>query len=134
MRNDILIPDYCCLSKRDANESEPDINAWLGPKGTVSPLHYDPKNNLLTQIFGTKQVILFSPLDTANVYPFEDVLLQNTSQINPLDVNIEKYPLFKHCSMYKCLLKPGKMLYMPPKWWHYVTALDKSFSVSFWWE
>lgn len=32
-----------------------------------------------------------------------------------------------------CYLGPGEMLYIPPNWWHHVTALTPSFSVSFWW-
>jgi len=33
-----------------------------------------------------------------------------------------------------CVLEPGQMLYVPPRWWHYVKALAISFSVSFWWQ
>lgn len=32
-----------------------------------------------------------------------------------------------------CILEEGDMLYIPPKWWHYVRSLTTSLSVSFWW-
>lgn len=135
LKEDICIPEYCCLSTNyDNTEEEPDINAWFGPKGTVSPLHYDPKHNILSQIFGTKQIILFSPQDSDFLYPYEGKLLSNTAQINPLNPDLEKFPNFNKATMFKCLLCPGDMLFLPEKWWHHVTALDKSFSVSFWWQ
>ncbi|GLV42799.1 Jumonji domain containing 5 [Carabus blaptoides fortunei] len=134
LRNDILVPDYCCLSKNYDESCEPDINAWFGPKHTVSPLHYDPKNNILAQVFGTKQIVLFAPKDSKYLYPHEGTLLNNTAQVNPLSPDTGMFPSFNQATMYKCLLRPGEMLYMPPKWWHHVTALDKSFSVSFWWQ
>ena len=28
----------------------------------------------------------------------------------------------------------GSMLYVPPRWWHYVKALAMSFSIGSWWQ
>ncbi|XP_066151177.1 lysine-specific demethylase 8-like isoform X1 [Euwallacea fornicatus] len=133
LREDIRVPDYCCCSLNYLESSEPDINAWLGPKGTVSPLHQDPKNNILAQVYGTKRLLLFSPEDTPYLYPHGEKMLSNTAQVDPLKPD-DKFPDFNKAKMYKCLLQPGEMLFIPQKWWHHVTALDKSFSVSFWWQ
>lgn len=131
LKKDFSIPDYCSLG---SSKNAPDIKAWLGPKGTISPLHYDPKHNLLCQVFGTKSIILASPQDTENLYPHESEFLQNTSQIDAKNLDVEKFPLVEKVKFYNLTLQPGDCLYMPPKWWHYVQSNSSSFSVSFWWE
>lgn len=134
LRQDIIVPEYCCVSNMTDVEVQPDIKAWLGPKGTVSPMHHDPKHNLLCQVFGHKRIILAAPDDTANLYAHENDMLANTSLIDAEHIDFEKFPLAANVKFYTLTLYKGEMLYIPPKWWHYVRSLDKSFSVSFWWE
>lgn len=129
--NDIYIPDYCCVSDID---DPPDINAWFGPKGTISPLHTDPKHNLLAQVVGIKQVVLFSPDDDQYLYPHKVQMLNNTSQVDLDNVDLINFPLFSKANRYSCTLRSGDILYIPPKWWHHVTSKTISFSVSFWFE
>lgn len=131
LKADISEPEYCCFS--ESNESV-DVMAWYGPKGTVSPLHHDPKRNLLTQVVGEKRLFLFSPSDSEHLYPHEHELLNNTAEVDPRNPDLERHPKYKNAKPYYCVLKPGQMLYIPPKWWHFVESLSISFSVSFWWE
>ncbi|XP_012143170.1 jumonji C domain-containing protein 5 isoform X4 [Megachile rotundata] len=132
LKEDFMVPEYCSFTDNDSIES-PDINAWFGPEGTVSPLHFDPKHNLLCQVFGYKRVILYHPNDSSNLYPYDTKLLNNTAQVDPLSPNYEKWPEFSKAKGWIGYLKPGEMLYIPPKWWHHVTSLSPSFSISFWW-
>ena len=54
-------------------------------------------------------------------------------QLDLDDLDLTKCPEFASLPFKQCILEPGQMLFIPPKHWHYVKALDISFSVSFWW-
>lgn len=136
LAKDILTPDYCCVGSC----GEPLLNAWFGPGGTVTPLHHDPYHNLLCQVVGTKRVLLYPhnsgdySSNISRMYPHTDPLLFNTSQVDPENLEIIKFPLFSDVSGLVATLKPGDMLFIPRGWWHHVRALEVSFSVSFWWD
>ncbi len=135
LRNDIYLPEYCLYLSQDEDvDSNIDINAWFGPRGTVSPLHYDPKHNFLCQVIGEKYVRLYDEKYSNLLYPHEGNILKNTSQIDVENLDESKFPLSKVVPFWEGVLKSGEMLYIPPKCWHYIRSLSLSFSVSFWWE
>ncbi|KOX74949.1 Ankyrin-2 [Melipona quadrifasciata] len=114
LKDDFTVPEYCNFTDRN-NVEQPDINAWFGPSGTISPLHFDPKNNFLCQVFGYKRVILYHPSDSSNLYPYDTKLLNNTAQVDPLNPDFEKWPNFCKAKGFMVYLKPGEILYIPPK-------------------
>lgn len=137
LKNDIVIPDYCCISDTDDcdPDSDTEINAWFGPGGTVSPCHYDIKHNLLAQVVGRKLVWLYPQSSSKALYPHEGIL-NNTSQVDVEHPDEFKFPLFPemdHKARVELILKPGQLLYIPPKHWHYIKSIEESLSVSFWW-
>ena len=103
LRKDILIPEYCSVSPQLAgstntsaedtkpmNENnfqpakEPIIKAWLGPAGTLTPLHTDRYHNILAQVIGSKYVRLYPPSETSKMYQrgvVDGIDMSNTSQI-----------------------------------------------------
>ncbi|XP_048349186.1 bifunctional peptidase and arginyl-hydroxylase JMJD5 [Sphaerodactylus townsendi] len=131
LKQDIGIPDYCCLGKGE--EDDITVNAWFGPAGTVSPLHQDPQQNFLVQVMGRKYVRLYSPAETEKLYPHEGHLLHNTSQVDVEEPDLVRFPRFETAAFQACILNPGQVLFIPVQYWHYVRALDTSFSISFWW-
>jgi hypothetical protein len=112
LRDDVCVPDYCCCDMPgrqapnddgngdddgdddvvvddddDDNDmpADPLLNAWFGPAHTVSPAHTDPHHNILAQVVGCKYVRLFSPTQTAAMYPrgSEDGIdMSNTSSLD----------------------------------------------------
>lgn len=95
LRADISIPDLCYCDpapnplphiKDILKLEDPLLNAWFGPKGTISPLHTDPYHNILAQVVGYKYVRLYAPDQTAWLYPRSveenGVDMSNTSQVD----------------------------------------------------
>jgi [protein]-arginine 3-hydroxylase / protease len=129
LKSDFLIPDYCCLlSSEDEEDSDVIVNGWLGPIGTISPLHHDPYHNILAQVHGLstlslsflflhtghKYVRLYSPNESDNLYPLEVATkMSNNSQIDLLNIQEDLYPKALQASYCDVILHPGDMLFIP---------------------
>lgn len=109
-------------------------NLWMcGARGSVSPCHYDPYDNVLVQIVGTKKVSLFNPNQSDLLYPALGTLQKNTSRVDIGNPDYDMYPQSRRLTGHEITLHPGDAVYIPKKWWHYCVATDVSASVNFWW-
>ncbi|KAL1900619.1 hypothetical protein Sste5346_002344 [Sporothrix stenoceras] len=160
LQADLAIPDACYTStwtEDDGGNNDDDdigipevpVNAWIGPAGTITPLHTDPHHNLLAQVVGRKYIRLYAPEHTAALEPrgYEEggIDMNNTSKVDvgvvegwdvveeADEINDDERNRFRDIPYVDCILEPGDTLYIPLGWWHYVRSLRVSFSVSFWW-
>lgn len=131
LKNDVIIPDICF--RESTNTENVDLNMWIGPADTVSPLHTDPRKNMFVQVHGTKLFRMVSPDDTESVYPF-DGILSNTSQVDVENPNLEEFPDFAKVRVLDAVVNPGDAIFIPEKWWHFVRSTTPSISISFWFD
>ena len=165
LREDILVPPHCNVTtpadwSKPASllaamlpvRPPPDVYLWLGHTTSVSPLHFDTKHNLLTQIVGHKRVCLFAPECSSALYAPHGGS-SNQSQLGSIgltDLRIDAadddengdvanltpsamlasvrdtFPRFVSEALPKmvvCELGPGDALYIPSGWWHHVQAI-----------
>ncbi len=159
---DIMIPDFCQNGSETTDASGGiglgrlySVMMWLGPRGCVSPLHYDPLDNCFLQHVGRKRVLLFDPKSASGGpwhYAGHDGQQSNTSPIDPevlddisdndtsekqklRDDYRTRFPIFfeEAPDRLEAVLEPGDFLYIPSKWWHYVRSIDTCASVNVWW-
>ena len=105
---------------------------WLGPAGTVTPLHCDYDDNLFAQIWGSKRIFLAPPHHDEFLYPREANAILFGSPFDPEAPDYERYPLARQASLTEVLVEPGDMLYVPAGWYHQVRALTFSLSSNRW--
>ncbi len=110
------------------------INLWLGAGGTKSNLHFDPDNNLLVCIKGTKDLVLISPKKTKWLYrknkKNENTLISN---VNIFDGNLEKWPNIHNAQYFQTRIEEGEGLYIPSGWWHAVaSSKGLNIALNFW--
>lgn len=100
---------------------------WLGPGGTVTPLHHDTTDILLAQVHGRKRVTMIPPDQKALVYNHIGVF----GDVDCEQPDLIRHPLYRYVAKTVFDLVPGEALFIPVNWWHHVRALDVSISVSF---
>jgi hypothetical protein len=105
---------------------------WLGPAGTVTPLHCDYDDNIFAQIWGSKRIFLSPPHHDEFLYPSEANAILFGSPFNPEAPDFDKFPLARQASMIECVVNPGELLYVPAGWYHQVRALTFSLSANRW--
>jgi ribosomal protein L16 Arg81 hydroxylase len=116
-----------------------DINLWLGPSGHTEPLHFDLAHGTLMQLHGAKRIVLFSPSQTANLYPFtfSAALPSHFSQVDTERPDLTAFPRYADAlaRRVEVELTVGEVLFIPATWWHEVSTLGTDYvcSVNRWW-
>ncbi len=129
---DVTYPKY--LNRK------PWVNLWHGFSNknftSASSLHFDRIYNIYAQIRGRKRFLLFPPSNYLSFYPPLDDSsgMGHNSKVNPDLLQFELFPKFPWQERIEVVLQPGEILYIPPFWWHHVTAVDENISLSFWYD
>lgn len=121
--------NFNALIPKNVNQQKITINLWIG-SNTRSGLHYDSKDNFLSQIYGTKKVILIAPEDTEYLYPIPDNFTK--SLVDPLMPNLKDFPKFRKAHLLEGQIHKGDTLFIPRGWWHYIYSQGPSISMNCW--
>jgi len=105
---------------------------WIGPAGTVTPLHCDYDDNIFAQIWGAKRIFLSPPHHDEFIYPREANPILFGSPFDPEAPDYAQFPLARQATMIEVIVHPGDMLYVPAGWYHQVRALTFSLSSNRW--
>jgi ribosomal protein L16 Arg81 hydroxylase len=95
-------------------------SVWIGPAGTITPPHFDPHNVLLVQVQGKKRVRL-APRVRCSLH----AELHGYYLGAPLD------EVFAPEAILTVELQAGQALFVPVAWFHEVTSLEPSITLSF---
>ncbi|CAN1209861.1 cupin-like domain-containing protein [Tumidithrix helvetica PCC 7403] len=117
-----LFPEYL-----DPKDTKGKTYFWLGPAGTITPLHHDPANLMMAQVYGRKHWKMIPPYYNHLIYNYRGVF----SEVDLDNPDYDRYPLFKQIKTIDVLLEPGEVIFVPVGWWHHVRSLDISISLSF---
>lgn len=123
-----LMEDFSCFPEYlDPSSAHGSSFLWLGAAGTVTPLHYDVMNILMCQVRGRKRVTLIPSYQAPLVYNEIGVF----SQVDCENPDYERFPLFRGVRIFRLILQPGEVLFIPIGWWHHVRSLDVSMTLTF---
>lgn len=107
---------------------------WIGPKGTLTPLHRDDTDNLFAQVWGEKTFTLAAPhhreaLGTWSTAPQGGL---DGCDFNPDAPDYQRFPHARDVTFMRVTLGAGDLLFLPEGWFHQVESVSTSLSVNFW--
>jgi putative sterol carrier protein len=107
---------------------------WIGPKGTLTPLHRDDTDNLFAQVWGQKAFTLAAPhhrhaLGTWSTSPKGGL---DGCDFNPDAPDYQRFPEARDVTFLRIVLQAGDLLFLPEGWFHQVESVTTSLSVNFW--
>jgi HSPB1-associated protein 1 len=108
---------------------------WVGSDGARTHCHYDTYGfNVVAQLHGRKEWVLFNPADTASLYPTRVPYEESSvfSEVNVDAPDLARHPLFALTSPIRVVLEPGQVLFVPRHWWHHVRCLEPAVSINKW--
>ena len=105
----------------DPDEAPRTANVWIGPRGTVSPLHHDTTHVYFCQLVGRKRYELVAPWEPASL---------DAPIVRGWDSGLDIDAPDLQAKVHRVDLDPGDALFIPTGWWHRVTALTPSISAS----
>ncbi|QYF92651.1 cupin-like domain-containing protein [Massilia sp. PAMC28688] len=105
---------------------------WVGPAGTVTPLHCDYDDNIFAQVWGSKRIFLAPPHHDQFLYPRQANAILFGSPFDPEAPDYARFPLARHAALVEVIVHPGDMLYVPAGWYHQVRSLTFSLSSNRW--
>ncbi|MBI1180949.1 MAG: cupin-like domain-containing protein [Alphaproteobacteria bacterium] len=117
---------------RFLTRDEPDAAGmmWIGPAGTKTSLHHDLTNNLILQLAGRKRLLVLPASEVGKVYNHRHVFSEVSDLEDPA-LDAARFARLNGARVYEVVLEPGDALFMPVAWWHQVTALDFSVTVTY---
>lgn len=104
---------------------------FMGPVGTVTPLHFDSllSHNLFFQIYGAKKFVIIPPSQAAlcgrRGWRWFDV--------DPEQPDYLRFPQYQQATPIVITVNAGDILYMPPGTLHHVRSLAASISFNIDW-
>lgn len=116
------LPDLC-----DRNALARGASLWFGPAGTLTSLHHDELMLFHTQVTGRKRWRFVSPLEFPNLYNF-NLYYSPVSIAHP---DLSRFPRFANATVIETVLEPGETIFLPLAWWHEVTSLETSITLSY---
>ena len=107
----------------------------VGQAGQSTPCHYDEQDNLFCELSGHKRIVMAAPDQFSALYPFPvHHASDRQSQLDIFDplIDAHQFPNFSGLQAVQGTVGPGDVLFIPSYWWHHISSLDETVSVTFW--